>query len=107
MRAQGRQYHFDLMKLRDRGTLTQMPQDLSEELFHTQRRTMFLADRVNDDALREAITGVVSMGAQQVTAHAIVGTTITEADLNADLALLTERGNAVSDQLATALRTYL
>ena len=106
-RAVGKMQSFDMMTLRKHGGLTQMPEDLSQELFHASRRVMYLVDRVKDDELRNGLRAVTARATEMDVRHAIVGGTITEAELDADFFALVEQGNAADERLGEALRSYL
>jgi hypothetical protein len=87
--------------------MTQLPEGLSDELFDANRQLSYLAERVTDEELREAITEVRSRAALLDARRVVENEIVTEVRLQADMMEITALAAVANERLGEVLRRLL
>lgn len=107
MRAETKIHLADIDSLKKHGKLFLLPDGIADEEFAAGRRFIYLTERVRDDGLRTALTGLRAKGAELEARRAILHEAATVESTEQDMFGLGEAGVAVSQQLGVVLRTFL
>ena len=106
-REEGRLSMFDQQTIINLGYMTQMPEELNNEVFESRRQLSYRIERVVDDSLRIALDTLSNLATQLDTERSTIRRDISADGVFDDLNRLVIQHQVVQELLGKSLRSYL